>query len=96
MSTEAGAYTNTQSLPLYPHLPTNWVKLGDVLLHVLVHVECVDDRVDFESHFVLLAPVADLVKVFHMALSALSSADQLVGRFIKTVTRDRQNVQIFT
>ncbi|TNN80210.1 hypothetical protein EYF80_009535 [Liparis tanakae] len=70
------------------------VELEDVLRHVFVHVEGVDDRVDFERHFVLLAPVADLVEVVNVALLSLSSANQLVGGFIKTVTGDGKDVQI--
>lgn len=81
---------------VYTYLPADWIKLGDVLAHVLVHIECVDDRVYFERNFVLLAPVTDLVKVVQVALPALSSANQLVGFFIKTVTRNCQNVQIVT
>lgn len=73
---------------LYSYLPADWVELSDVLRHVFVNVEGVDDRVDFERHFILLAPDADFVEVFKVALPALSSADQLVGCFIKAVTRD--------
>lgn len=67
-----------------------------MLRHVFVTVERVDDRVDFEGHLVLLAPVANLVEVVNVALPALSSANQLVSCFIKTVTRDGQDVQIVT
>ena len=82
--------------PSLPHLPADWVQLGDVVPHVLVHVERVDHRVNFERHLVLPAPVADLVKVLNVVLSALSSANQLVDVFIETVTGDGQNVQIVT
>lgn len=78
------------------HLPADRVQLVDVLLHVLVHVEGVDHRVDFEGHFVPRAPAADLVKALDVALLPLSSADQLVGVFIETVTGDGQDVQIVT
>lgn len=96
VSIKIGAHTNKCTLLLHPHLPADRVKLGDVLCHVFVHVKSVDDGVDFECHFVLLAPVANLVKVVQVALPALSSANQLVGGFIETVTRDCQNVQIVT
>ena len=76
------------------YLPADRAELGDTLCHVLVHVEGVDDRVELERHLVLLAPVADLVEVVEVALPALSPADQLVGRFVETVTWDGQNVQM--
>lgn len=78
-------YTIVPFLPFYSYLPADWVKLHDVLRHVFVNVEGVDDRVDFECHFILLAPVAYLVEVVDVALPALSSANQLVSFFIKTV-----------
>lgn len=78
------------------YLPADWVELDDRLRHVFVNVEGVDDRVDFERHFILLAPVADLVEVIQVALSTLGSANQLIGTFVKTVTGDGQNVQIVT
>lgn len=78
------------------YLPADWVELDDLLRHVFVDVEGVDDRVDFEGHFILLAPAADLVQIIEVALPALSSADQLVGCFVKTVARDGQDVQIVT
>lgn len=90
------AYPNKPFLILIPYLPADRVELGDVLRHVLVHVKRVDDRVDFERHFVLLAPLANLVEVVQVALPALSSADQLVGSFVKTVARDGQDVQVGT
>lgn len=67
-----------------------------MLRHVFVNVEGVDDRVDFERHFILLAPGADLVEVIQVALSTLGSANQLIGTFVETVTGDGQNVQIVT
>lgn len=78
------------------HLPADRVQRFDVLLHVLVQVEGVDHRVDFERHFVLRAPAADLVKVLDVALLPLSSADQLIGVFTETVAGDGQDVQIVT
>jgi len=92
------SYTPTCTLvpPVCCHLPADRVELEDVLRHVFVHVEGVDDRVDFERHFVLLAPGADLVEVVNVALLPLSSANQLVGGFIKTVTGDGKDVQIVT
>lgn len=83
-----------RTLPLRSYLPADWAELGDALSHVLVHVEGVDDRVELERHLVLLAPVADLVEVVEVALPALSPADQLVCRFVETVTRDGQDVQM--
>lgn len=59
-----------------------------MLCHIFIDVEGVDDRVDLEPHFVLLAPVVGLVEAVEMAPLALSPANQLVGVFIKTVTRD--------
>lgn len=70
------------------YLPANRVQLLDLICHVFVDVEGVDDRVDFEGHFVLLAPTADFVEAVQVALPALSPPNQLVGLFIKTVTRD--------
>lgn len=78
------------------HLPAHRVQLGDVLRHVLVHVEGVDDGVDLESHLILLAPAADFVEVLQVALPALSSANQLVGGLVEAVARDGQDVQILT
>lgn len=59
-----------------------------MLCHVFVIVEDVDDGVDFQCHLILLAPAADLEEVVKVALPALSSANQLVGCFIKAVTGD--------
>lgn len=87
-------HTKVPFLLSYSYLPADWVKLHDVLRHVFVNVEGVDDRVDFECHFILLAPVANLVEVVEVALPALSSANQLVSFFIKTVARDGQDIQI--
>lgn len=78
------------------HLPADRVQHFDVVPHVLVHVERVDHRVDFERHFVGRAPVVDLVKVIDVALLALNSADQLVGVLVETVAGDGQDVQIVT
>lgn len=79
-----------------PYLPADRVQLDNVFRHVFVHVEGVDDRVDLEGHFVLLAPLADFVEAIQVALPALSSADQLVGIFVETIARDGQYVQIIT
>lgn len=97
--THAHTYIHTQTRThtlFYPYLPSDRVELGDLLAHVLVDGEGVDDRVDFEGNFVLLAPVADFVEVVQVALLALSPADQLVGRFIKAVTGNGQDVQMVT
>lgn len=94
IGTSAGTkiHTNLHTVLLRPYLPADRVDLVDLLDHVFVNIEGIDDRVDFESHFILLAPVANLVKVVQVALPALSSANQLVGCFIKTVTGDGQDV----
>lgn len=70
------------------YLPADRINQIDLLCHVFVIVEDVDDRVDFQCHFILLAPAADLEEVVKVALPALSSANQLVGCFIKAVTGD--------
>lgn len=70
------------------YLPADRINPIDLLCHVFVIVEDVDDGVDFQCHFILLAPAADLEEVVKVALPALSSANQLVGCFIKAVTGD--------
>lgn len=97
LSSSWGVVTQMQtSPPSCSYLPAAGAELGDALRHVFIHVEGVDDRVDLERHLVLLAPGADLVQVLQVALPALSSADQLIGRLVEAVTRDGQDVQVVT
>lgn len=96
VDTHTQGNTDVPLLPSYLYLPAHRVELHDLLRHVFVDVEGVDDGVDFECHFILLAPVADLVEVVEVALPALSSANQLVGCLIETVTGDGQDVQTVT
>lgn len=97
-------YTQRQGVSPYPdkhflalsYLPPDRVQFDNVFWHVFVHIEGVDDRVDLEGHFVLLAPLADFVEAVQVALPALTSAYQLVGIFVETIARDGQYVQIIT
>lgn len=80
--------------PAPAHLPADGVQLLNVLPHVLVHVEAVDDGVDLEGHAVVPAPPLQLPQVLHVVDLALATADQDVDVFVEAVAGDGQDVQV--
>lgn len=78
------------------YLPADRVQGLDVFVHVFIHIEAIDDRVDLESHLVVSAPLPQLLKVFHVVLFPLTPANENIDVLIEAVTGDGKNVQIVT
>jgi hypothetical protein len=79
---------------VWAYLPAHRAQGLDVFIHVFVHVEAINDRVDLESHLVIPAPPPQLLKVFHMVLFSLTTANQSINLLIEAVAGDSKNVQI--
>ena len=78
------------------YLPADGVQSVYLFLHILVHVESIDDWVYLEGHSVFLTPCPQFLKIFHVVLLSLTTADKDIDLLIKAVTGDGENVQIFT
>lgn len=78
------------------YLPAHRVQCFDLFVHVLIHVEAVDHRVDLEGHSVLPAPRSQLLQVFHVVLLPLTTANEDIDLLIKAVAGNGKDVQIFT
>ena len=78
------------------YLPADGVERGYLFLHILVHVESIDDWVYLEGHSVFLTPCPQFLEIFHVVLLSLTTANKDIDLLVKAVTGDGENVQIFT
>ena len=84
------------------YLPADGIELFDVAVHVFVDVVSINDWIDFEGDAVVPAPAPDSLQTGQVLISVLTftfagaTANQLVGLWLETVTRNGQNVQIFS
>lgn len=81
---------------MWLYLPADRVQSLDVFIHVFIHVEAINDRIDLESHLVVSAPLPQLLEVFHMVLFPLTSTNENIDFLVEAVTGDSKNVQIVT
>lgn len=78
------------------YLPADRIQGFNGLPHILVHVESINDRIYLEGHSVISTPRPQFLKIFHMVLLSLTTADEDIDLFIEAVTGDGEDVQILT
>lgn len=81
---------------MWIYLPADRAQGLDMFIHVFIHIEAIDDRVDLESYLVVSAPLPQFLKVFHVVLFPLTTANENIDVLIEAVTGDGKNVQIVT
>lgn len=77
-------------------LPADGVQRSDLVPHVLVHVETIDDGIDLEGHFVVPTPAPQFLEILHVVELALTPADKDIDLLVEAITGDGKYIQIFT